>query len=242
MIDKVYNLVQSLLRKSGYGILFPARFVAFATQAQLTILNDVIVQYRREQERRKVSVVDTTLKTYESILEIFTNTETLTRVNGGSIQSYHLLPDDYMEFEQAFVEDNEIQKIPSRKKKMYERSLLMAPTELDPICYVEERNLYVLPDTIGVINDSGVLRAYDEVELTYLRYPIAPNWTFTEPTPGQPLFNPSSSEYQDFELPYSMLPRLVTEILALSGLSIRSEYVSQYAAQEESSQFNKDNQ
>jgi hypothetical protein len=58
---------------------------------------------------------------------------------------------------------------------------------------------------------------------------------------GEPVFNQSSTDYQDFELPIDDEPRLVYRILqmagmSMAGMSIREGDVYQYANAEEKEQ------
>jgi hypothetical protein len=66
----------------------------------------------------------------------------------------------------------------------------------------------------------------------YLRYPKDPQWTYTSPS-GDPLFDPSSSTYQDFELPLDDFANLVIKILEYAGISIREQEVVSAAKAEE---------
>jgi hypothetical protein len=71
------------------------------------------------------------------------------------------------------------------------------------------------------------------VDILYIRHPFDPKWTYTSLSGGQPVFNQSASDYQDFELPLSDGPRLVVKICAYSGVSIRESDVVQLMNSEE---------
>ena len=70
----------------------------------------------------------------------------------------------------------------------------------------------------------------------YIRYPKDPKWTFITLTNGEPSFDASQTDYQDFELPIEAEPRLVYRILQMAGMSIREGDVYQYANAEEKEQ------
>ena len=61
------------------------------------------------------------------------------------------------------------------------------------------------------------------VIIEYIRYPRDPKWTYADvpSSSGEPLFDPTQVDYQDFELPYSDEPTIVSRILEYAGLSIR---------------------
>jgi len=68
----------------------------------------------------------------------------------------------------------------------------------------------------------------------YIRYPKDPVWTYNSVLSGQaPIFNPSASDYQDFELPKDYFNDLVNNILKYAGLEIREPMVMSFANNEE---------
>jgi hypothetical protein len=69
--------------------------------------------------------------------------------------------------------------------------------------------------------------------INYIRNPKDPKWTYSVLSNGEPLFNQSASDYQDFELPESDFPKIVAKILQYAGLSIRENDVVQLVNQEE---------
>ena len=75
-----------------------------------------------------------------------------------------------------------------------------------------------------------------DVVAQYVRYPFDPKWTYITLANGEPVFNQSSTDYQDFELPIDDEPRLVYRILQMAGMSIREGDVYQYANAEEKEQ------
>ncbi len=62
----------------------------------------------------------------------------------------------------------------------------------------------------------------------YIRYPRDPKWTYIEITAGEPVFNASQNDYQDFELPLSDEPGLVAKICQYIGIEIREPEVKQF--------------
>ena len=62
-----------------------------------------------------------------------------------------------------------------------------------------------------------------QVVAQYIRYPKDPKWTFTTISNGDPVFDQSQPDYQDFELPLDDGNDLVSKILQYAGISIREE-------------------
>jgi hypothetical protein len=100
---------------------------------------------------------------------------------------------------------------------------------------------YVTTDFISAMNNyfthvgRGLQYLYfdiDNVTAHYIRYPKEPKWTYNS-VGGDPLFNPSALDYQDFELPMSDFSDLVVKILQYAGVSIREQEVIAAAKAEE---------
>lgn len=242
MINEVYNLVQELLDKNGYGVLSPVRFMLFAQNSQVKLLMNAIEKTRKDRLKSKTQFDDTSLKVMESIMEVFTESYRPSRYFNGSLHEYHSIPDDFMIWGEASLDHSNtvIEKIESSKKSSILRNGILKPTVDVPYCYIEGSKLYILPDSIGVINNEGSDEVFDEVSMTYIRYPKNPVWTYYL-VDGEPYFNESDSNYQDFELPLSLKDALVVDILAQAGLHIRDEYVSSMAQTEANVEYNKDN-
>jgi len=115
------------------------------------------------------------------------------------------------------------------KISMLSNSLLTAPTKTFPAYSLNNDSITVLPNTI---NNPG------QVFSQYIRYPKDPKWTYSTLSSGEPVFDQSQSDYQDFELPIEDEVNLVTKILQYSGMQIREAQVVQFANLEEQ----KDNQ
>ena len=68
----------------------------------------------------------------------------------------------------------------------------------------------------------------------YIRYPKDPNWTYFDLiSNGEPSFNQTAVDYQDFELPTSDQTNLINKILQYAGLSIRDKDVMTFGKMEE---------
>ena len=90
------------------------------------------------------------------------------------------------------------------------------------------------------INTGNTITVYPESIVTagtvvsqYIRYPKDPNWTYATLNAGEPLFDESASDYQDFELPLSDQVNLINKILQYAGMSIREIALTQFGQAEE---------
>lgn len=107
---------------------------------------------------------------------------------------------------------NEAEQVTHSKITMLNKSMLTTPNITFP-AYTQEGNILTLhPDSL---NEVG------RVVSQYIRYPKDPKWTYISLTGGEPIFDQSQSDYQDFELPPDDVNNLVARILQYSGMSIR---------------------
>lgn len=118
----------------------------------------------------------------------------------------------------------EAEKVSSGKITMLNNSLLTAPSLLFP-AYTQESLVYKAYP--AVINNPG------QIQAVYFRYPKDPKWTYVTLTGGEPSFDQSQPDYQDFELALDDEYKLVMKILQYCGISIRENTVVQYAQAQE---------
>tara|TARA_R100001126_G_C4886780_1_gene182934 strand:- start:4572 stop:5582 length:1011 start_codon:yes stop_codon:yes gene_type:complete len=65
------------------------------------------------------------------------------------------------------------------------------------------------------------IRQKGAVQVQYVRYPVTPKWTFVTLQGGEPLFDQTAADYQDFELPISDQNGLIAKICQYVGMEIR---------------------
>jgi hypothetical protein len=216
----------------------------FAKQAQMEIFEEYFSEYNKaiNNENARTSGTDYAdlRKSIEEAVETFATTSTLTQVTAASNRFY--LPSvtttgfDYFMINKILCYDaagatrvfkGEAEKVTHGKITMLVNSNLTAPTELYP-AYTQEGNvLTVYPATINLPN---------EVDANYFRYPKDPKWTYITLANGEPIFNQSQSDYQDFEVPLEDEIKLVSKILQYAGMSIREIEVVQFGGNEEQKQ------
>jgi len=90
------------------------------------------------------------------------------------------------------------------------------------------------------VNTGNTITVYPESIVTagtvvsqYIRYPKDPNWTYATLAAGEPLFDESAPDYQDFELPLSDQVNLINKILQYAGMSIREISLTQFGQAQE---------
>lgn len=113
----------------------------------------------------------------------------------------------------------EADKVSVGKITMLNNSLLTAPNNIFPSYTLEGDRIKVYPSNIN---------SFGQLQAVYFRHPKAPKWTYVTLTNGEPVFDQTQLDYQDFELPAEDGYKLVTKILEYCGISIRETEVTQF--------------
>jgi hypothetical protein len=130
--------------------------------------------------------------------------------------------DNYFIYSAANIKD--LEKVSAGKITMLNNSMLTAPSLLFP-AYTQENLVYrVYPASLS---NPG------QVQATYFRYPKDPKWTYVILLGGEPSFDQSQPDYQDFEMPAEDEFKLVMKILQYCGISIREDKVVQFGMAQE---------
>jgi hypothetical protein len=132
------------------------------------------------------------------------------------------LGDSYAIFSEA--SGVEAEKVLESKIFMLNRSNLTTPSNSFPSYVLNQSVITMYPQTINT---------YGQVVCTYFRYPKDPKWTYITLFNGEPSFDQSQPDYQDFELPLEDEFKLVMKILQYCGVSIRETEVTQYGIAQE---------
>ena len=122
---------------------------------------------------------------------------------------------------------NEAEQVSHSKITLLNSSALTPPTLTYPAYTQENNNIKIYPSTI---NQQG------QVVSQYIRYPQDPKWTYATISNGDPVFDQSQADYQDFELPTDDGNDLVSKILQYAGISIREGDVFKFGQVEEQTQ------
>jgi hypothetical protein len=125
----------------------------------------------------------------------------------------------------------EADKVLESKIFMLNRSNLTTPSNIFPSYVLNNQNgnsnipvITMYPQTINT---------YGQVVCTYFRYPKDPKWTYITLFNGEPSFDQSQPDYQDFELPLEDEFKLAMKILQYCGVSIREIEVAQFGIGQE---------
>jgi len=121
----------------------------------------------------------------------------------------------------------EAEKVSVGKITSLNNSLLTRPNNIFPVYTLEGNIIKAFPETIN---------AKGKVECVYFRHPLPPKWTFITLANGEPVFDQSQPDYQDFELPEEDNYTLVMKILQYCGISIRETEVAAFAIGQQNQQ------
>lgn len=125
----------------------------------------------------------------------------------------------------------EAEKVLESKIFMLNRSNLTTPSNSFP-SYVMN-NQWANSNIPVITMYPPTINTYGQVVCTYFRYPKDPKWTYITLFNGEPSFDQSQPDYQDFELPLEDEFKLVMKILQYCGVSIREIEVAQFSIGQE---------
>jgi hypothetical protein len=117
----------------------------------------------------------------------------------------------------------EAERVAQSKITMLNNSILTKPNISYPAYTQNALVAEAYPITINTIG---------QLTSQYVRYPLTPNWTYASLLAGEPLFDPTNADYQDFELPLSDEPTLIAKICQYVGIEIREADVYNFGTQE----------
>ena len=126
----------------------------------------------------------------------------------------------------------EVERVSQNKIFYLNSSHLTQPNATFPAYVLGGATTAVFGNTITVY--PNIITTEGTVIGQYIRYPRDPNWTyFNVITGGEPSFDETAPDYQDFELPDSDQTNLVNKILQYAGMSIREIQLAQFGKSEE---------
>lgn len=148
------------------------------------------------------------------------NSSTQLTIDANNLSSINI---DYIIYDYSKLKEAE--KVTHSKITMLSNSMLTKPTLSYPAYTQNSLDAQLYPNTI---TDIG------QVTSQYIRYPKDPNWTyFNIITGGEPSFDETALDYQDFELPLSDETNIINKILQYAGMSIREAALVQFGKAEE---------
>lgn len=222
MINSVRNSVLSILNKNNYGFITPTDFNLYAKLAQIEVFEEFFPMYanwlNRENNRMSFAGFSDVRRIHEEFIESFLDDTTIP----DSGDSVFVLPSDSYRLETVTVElpSGEIREV--EKVARYELNKLLVNFKLQPVP--------LFPVYSRFANSVKVYPAQAEINVSYIRYPKDPKWTWRNIANGSPLFDPSQPDYQDFEVPAATETTLVKKILQMAGMSIREIEAVQFGS------------
>jgi hypothetical protein len=233
-VNNVRNTVLQLLNKTNRGYITPEEFNNFGKLAQLSIFEDLFFKYNKfinQQNRRLTNseYADIPRNIREQI-DVFAEYSTTTNFTYDATNDLWIFSgnDLYRTQNASLVTvsnglKKDVEEVNKSELNRLLNSNMIAPTTTYP-AYIKIGNDYRLFPKVST--DDYYL------ELFYTRTPKDPKWTYINVS-GNPVYNASALDRQDFELDESLFEELVVKILMYCGVSIREDQVIQVANNEE---------
>jgi hypothetical protein len=241
MINEVRNAVLAILNKNNYGYISPSDFNLYAANAQMELYEDYFVSYNKAINAENARLSGTGYADSEGpiaeVLETFLQIDRLTQISDNN----YSVPSIYTTGYSAYMINKivcydaitnkklgEAEKISNTSISMLISSNLTSPSLEYPAYTLVQNSIYAYPVIINGPNS---------LECSYFRYPKTPKWTYISLSNGEPAFDQSQPDYQDFEMPNEDGYKLTTKILEYCGMSIRETEVTQFGmSQQQQSQ------
>jgi hypothetical protein len=223
MINSVRNTVLAVANKQNFGYISPNDFNLYAKQAQIDIFEDYFYRYNewinKQNSRVSGSGYADIVKNLEEVVDTFSSLDTPSGVSAPDFT----LPLDYYLINSIRYSNKEVERVSQSKIINLISSNLTTPTTTFPAYVMNGSVFTVYPSTIST-----------GITVQYIRKPLDPKWTYVVvPGTGEPTFDQSAVDYQDFELPSTDEPNLVNRILQYAGMSIREIPLVQFGRTEE---------
>ena len=209
------------MSKDGRGYLTPLEFNSFAEMAQRSIFEEDFFSYNRlilKQVNRLTGGEFADLpKNLRERIDRYAQYAPLSKNSGTWTYSVT----DVHRVEGLMYNTTDIEEVSKLDINKLNNTPLVSNSLSYPVYTRVGTGFKIFPDTIT-----------NNVQMYYLRTPITPKWTYTEVL-GNPVFNPSASDYRNFDMHESCFESLVAKILSYAGMSINSQEIVNYVTQQE---------
>jgi len=227
MINDVRNTVLAIMNKDNNGYLTPDQFNLYAKQAQLEIFESYFYSKSNAVNKTNAHMHTSGLgdisKRLSEVIERFT-VEGIPVWNGTTLR-YTIPTDAYSLGTVTYLATGvEIEHMAHNKILNLNSSMDTAPSTTYPVYTIIASEMQVYPNTITT---TGQVVQY------YVRYPADPKWTYNGLSGGEPIFNQSAGDYQDFEISKDDENNLIEKILQFAGTQIREPEIVQSAKTDE---------
>lgn len=236
MINQVYTTVLAILNKDNRGYVSPLEFNLYSELAQMSIFEDAFHKYSRslvkQNNRMYHSEFSDIPKHIREAIDNFILESVLEKDPDGLYyydvsDFYKGVKVDLFQGQDSGYNREEIEEVSKLEINRVLKNNLITPTLEYPL-YVKVNGKHrIFPN---IPNGYSVLG-------TYIRKPKAPKWTYQN-VGGNPLFNPSAGDYQDFELPIQFFSDIVIKVLGYCGIEIRENDVVQISQAMEAASIN----
>ena len=222
MIDLVYKTVQTILNKDNQGYVSPREFNLLSKQVQDTVYRNYFGDENRDKARQNRGG---TSEGYSNLA--FNQRQRISQFTEEGLLTYSdtttrwSLPNDLYYVEKDGITLNGLTVIEEVQQTNinYLLNSIARPTQAYPV-YVR------YADDIRVYPNLVTTPPAPPVNIRYVRTPRNPNWTYTVVN-GVELYNPSASDFQDFELHESEFPNIVIRLVSFFGVNLREAEVVQ---------------
>lgn len=230
MINDVRNTVLAVLSKDNNGYLTPEQFNLYADSAQVEIFENYMYNYSDAVNKRNAHLFTSGLGDVPArIAEVigrFRSTSAL--VYDGATFRFEMPTDAFSLGVISTAAGEVIEPIAQDKIQKLLLSMDIAPTEDFPVYTIENNVAWTVPNQVKIYPTSLVA-----ANISYIRYPKKPKWTYVGLSGGEPVFNQGAVDYQDFELPESDRVGLITKILQYAGIQIGDQELTRDAKTDE---------
>ena len=233
-VDKVYQKVLAIANKEQRGYITPQEFNLFADHAQM----DIFEQYFYDLEQRQrgsgnesdYADIITNIEEKISIFEVFNQSAAILLdgyVELGSTSGFYRLGTVNVSYSQNNT-SIKAEQIQINELNKYKLSPLAVWTKSRPV--YTKFSTAGSPITIKIYPTPSIS---DSVNISFVKRPDPPNWTYLIGSNKNALYNPNAVDHQDFQLHSSEETNLVVKILQLAGVAIKDFNLVQAAAQDE---------
>lgn len=199
----------------------PAEFNRLAGMAQLDIFENNFYDYNKfinyQNKRLTNSEYSDIPKNIQEKIDIFATTSGMT-LNSGF---FTIDEDDVYRVQQLRYDGKVIEQVPKSVVLRLNSDAYSSPTTTYPVYVRYGNDFEIYPSTIT-----------DNVSCFYIRKPKQPKWTYNS-IQGNPIYNPSASDFQDLEIHPSDEVKLIIKVLSYAGVTIRDPQVIEVAMNKE---------
>ena len=224
MIDSVRSTVLAILNKDNRGSITPDQFNLYATTAQLEIYEQYFYDYASAVKKTNQMIYSSghsdIAARLEEVIDFFTDPTPLA-YNGITLR-FTVPADTYKTGQLVYNDTTPLEIVSANKIYPLIQSLDTTPDVGCPAAVIYGDEIKVYPTTIT--SNVSALRS---------RYLADPKWTYNTFSNGEPLFNQSATDYQDFEIPKDDFYNLVSKICQFAGTQIRESEVVQFVKGDE---------